>query len=113
MKQVRGKAMLTRWTIALAMVYAFGGQVLGARGAEEPPAKIPLYRAVPGWPDLPKTFSLGQVSGVATDSSDRVFVFHRGEHPILVFDREGKFLRSWEDAPVKKAHGLRIDREEN
>ena len=50
---------------------------------------------------------------MATDSADRVFVFHRGEQPIVVFDRDGKFLRSWGDGLVKKAHGLRIDREDN
>jgi DNA-binding beta-propeller fold protein YncE len=50
---------------------------------------------------------------VATDSADRVFVFHRGEHPIVVFDRGGRFLRSWGDGLVKKAHGLRIDRQDN
>jgi DNA-binding beta-propeller fold protein YncE len=31
----------------------------------------------------------------------------------VVFDRAGKFLRSWGDGLVKKAHGLRIDGEDN
>ena len=28
-------------------------------------------------------------------SKDNVFCFTRGEHPVIVFDRDGKFLRSW------------------
>jgi DNA-binding beta-propeller fold protein YncE len=71
------------------------------------------YRVVPGWPALPDGFRFGQVSAVATDSDDRVFVFHRGDHPVVVFDRDGKFLRWWGDGLVKKAHGLRIDGEGN
>src|SRR5688572_11022434 len=74
---------------------------------------VPDYRPVAAWPQLPDGLKLGAVSGVATDSADRVYVFHRGKKPILVFDREGKFLRSWGDDLIKSAHGLRIDRENN
>lgn len=74
---------------------------------------IPDYRPVAGWPQLPDDVKLGAVSAVATDSADRVYVFHRGKKPILVFDRGGKFLRSWGDDVVETAHGLRIDRDGN
>jgi DNA-binding beta-propeller fold protein YncE len=74
---------------------------------------FPDYQAVAGWMKLPDEIKLGPVSAVATDSADRVFVFHRGKHPILVFDREGKYLRSWGDEYIKTPHGLRIDRENN
>jgi sialidase-1 len=76
-------------------------------------AQIPEYRPVRGWPKLPDDIKLGAVSAVATDSADRVFVCHRGKRPILVFDRDGKLLRSWGDEPIKTAHGLRIDHENN
>lgn len=75
--------------------------------------EIPDYRPVPGWPQLPGEIKLGPVSAVATDSNDRVFVCHRGKQPILVFDREGKFLRSWGDDHITTPHGLRIDHENN
>jgi DNA-binding beta-propeller fold protein YncE len=74
---------------------------------------IPDYRTVAGWPQVPEGVKLGAVSAVATDSDDRVYVFHRGKQPILVFDRQGKFLRSWGDDVIKTPHGLRIDRENN
>jgi DNA-binding beta-propeller fold protein YncE len=76
-------------------------------------ADVPDYRPVADWPKLPANVKLGAVSAVATDSEDRVYVFHRGKQPILVFDRDGKFLRSWGDDHIKMAHGLRIDRDNN
>src|SRR4051794_33031406 len=67
------------------------------------------YRPVPGWAKLPDHVTLGPVSAVATDGADRVFVAHRGRHPILVFDRDGKFIRSWGDDQFTTPHGLRVD----
>jgi poly(3-hydroxybutyrate) depolymerase/DNA-binding beta-propeller fold protein YncE len=77
------------------------------------PAKrtLPDYQPVAAWPQLPPNLELGAVSAVATDSQDRVFVAHRADKPILVFDREGKFLRAWGDEHIKTPHGLRIDHE--
>jgi hypothetical protein len=34
------------------------------------------------------------VAGVDVDSKDNVYLITRGEHPVIVFDREGNFLRS-------------------
>jgi DNA-binding beta-propeller fold protein YncE len=76
-------------------------------------AEIPDYKPVANWPQLPEKMTLGPVSAVATDAEDRVFVFHRGPKPVLIFDRDGKFLRSWGDEHIKTAHGLRIDKDGN
>jgi len=62
---------------------------------------------------IPADVTLGQVSGIAVDASDRVHVFHRGEPPVLVFAADGKFLKSWGKTLVGKAHGLRVDPEGN
>jgi DNA-binding beta-propeller fold protein YncE len=75
--------------------------------------KFPDYQPVPNWPKLPDGMQFGPVSAVATDSADRVFVFHRGKHPILVFERDGKYLRSWGDEFINSAHGIRIDADNN
>src|SRR3954452_8941551 len=80
---------------------------------ECPVRTFPDYRPVAGWPELPPKFELGPVSAVATDSEDRVYVAHRGARPVLVFDRDGKFLRSWGDDHIKTAHGLRVDPDGN
>ena len=44
---------------------------------------------------------------------DRVYVFNRGEHPMMVFDRDGKFLRSWGEGVFNRAHGLHIGPDES
>ena len=69
------------------------------------------YEVVEGWGTLPEGWALGQVAGVAVDSQDRVYVFHRGAHPVIVFDRDGRYLSSWGDDFVKDAHGIFINRE--
>src|SRR5260370_35120630 len=79
----------------------------------QPDDRIPDYRPVPGWLHLPDDIQLGPVSAVATDAADRVHVFHRGKHPILVFDRDARFLRSWGDDLVKTAPGLGVDHPTN
>jgi hypothetical protein len=71
------------------------------------------YQVVADWLKVPTDIKLGPVSAVAHDSADRLYVFHRGKRPILVFDKDGRFLRSWGDEQIKFAHGLRLDADEN
>jgi DNA-binding beta-propeller fold protein YncE len=66
------------------------------------------YQVLPAWEQLPPGWSFGEVAGVATDSRDRVYVFNRGQHPVIVFDRDGKFLTSWGEGLFARAHGLFI-----
>ena len=60
------------------------------------------------WGKLPDGWVLDDAAAVAVDSKDRVYVFNRGEHPMIVFDRDGRFLRSWGEGLFKRAHGLHI-----
>ncbi len=62
---------------------------------------------------LPEGYTLGACSAVAVNSKDEIYLFHRGKHPILCFDQDGKFLRSWGDDQIHTAHGLRVDKEDN
>jgi DNA-binding beta-propeller fold protein YncE len=62
---------------------------------------------------LPDGWSLGACSAVAVNRRGEIFVFHRGEHPLLVFAADGKYLRSWGDDLIGSAHGLRIDADDN
>ena len=64
------------------------------------------YRVDEGWGRLPPGWSFGEVAAVATDRRDRVYVFNRGDHPMIVFDREGNFLSSWGEGLFARAHGL-------
>ena len=53
------------------------------------------YRVVENWAKLPDGWEFRDVAAVAVDSKDHVYVFNRGQHPMMVFDRDGNFLRSW------------------
>ena len=68
-----------------------------------------LYKHVTGWGRLPRGWKYLECPGVAVDSQDNVYVLTRGEHPIIVFDKEGKFLRSFgEGLFSNRTHGLYI-----
>ena len=67
------------------------------------------YRVVEDWAKLPEGWEFKDAAAVAVDSKDRVYVFNRGEHPMMVFDREGNFLKSWGEGTFPRAHGLHID----
>lgn len=65
-----------------------------------------VYEAAEGWGKLPEGWSFREVAAVGVDKQDLLYAFSRGEHPIIVFDREGNFLRSWGEGLFKRAHGI-------
>ena len=71
------------------------------------------YRVVENWAKLPDGWSLTDVASVAVDSKDRVYVFNRGAHPMVVLDRQGNFITSWGEGLFNRAHGLHIDADDN
>jgi DNA-binding beta-propeller fold protein YncE len=71
------------------------------------------YKVIEDWAKLPDGWSFRDVAAVATDHKDRVYVFNRGEHPMIVFDRDGNFLRSWGEGVFNRAHGLHIGPDES
>ncbi|MBV9582417.1 MAG: hypothetical protein JO057_27850, partial [Chloroflexi bacterium] len=66
------------------------------------------FELVPDWEQLPSGWSHGDVAGVATDSQDRVYVFNRSEHPVIVYDTDGRFLDSWGEGVFTRPHGITI-----
>jgi hypothetical protein len=70
------------------------------------------YELVEDWVKLPKGWTLGQ-TGIVTDARDRVYLFNRGEHPLIVLDRDGVFVTSRGEGILTSAHGTFIDEREN
>jgi hypothetical protein len=66
------------------------------------------YQVNADWAKLPDGWLFKEVGGVGVDSNDNVYVFNRGDHPMMVFDREGNFLRSWGEGQYPRAHGVHI-----
>ena len=91
--------------------------IVNAEGAARS-GGVPQFQVDPFWPKpLPNHWILGQVSGIATDKYDRIWVVHRpttltpreraaeqnppeakccvAAPPVLVFDTSGNLLRHW------------------
>jgi DNA-binding beta-propeller fold protein YncE len=62
---------------------------------------------------LPPGEHLVEPAGVAVNSKEHIYVFHRGKHPLMEFDSSGKFLRSIADDLFVTAHMVRVDPEDN
>jgi DNA-binding beta-propeller fold protein YncE len=67
------------------------------------------YKVVEGWGKLPESWKFTQIAGIIVDPDDRVFVYNRGEHHVIVFDRDGKLLYAWGEEIFASAHGLWLD----
>src|SRR5262249_3440456 len=90
-------------------------RVVGKQTIEEERAMTTLlaqgrfgYEVGGEWGKLADDWELKDVAAVAVDSKDRVYVFNRGAHPMVVFDRDGNFLRSWGEGLFTRAHGVHI-----
>jgi len=98
---------------------------------------VPQFQVDPFWPKpLPNNWILGQVSGIATDRYDRIWVVHRpatltpreraaeqsppeakcciAAPPVLVFDQAGNLIRHWGGPGAgfqwpESEHGIFVD----
>jgi DNA-binding beta-propeller fold protein YncE len=66
------------------------------------------YQLIENWAKLPPGETFGNTSAVATDSQDRVYVFQRKDPPVVVFDRDGNYLRCWGIGAFANPHGIYI-----
>jgi DNA-binding beta-propeller fold protein YncE len=74
------------------------------------------YKEVDNWAQLPKELNSdwGEVAGVDVDGKGNVYAFLREPSPrILVFDANGKFLRTMAQDAFDSPHSLRILRDGN
>jgi DNA-binding beta-propeller fold protein YncE len=66
------------------------------------------YELIRDFLKLPDGETFGLVSRVAADAQDRIYVFQRKDPPVVVFDRDGKYLGAWGSGEVTDPHGLKI-----
>ena len=98
-----------------ASVLALGALAMFVeRVADAQRGGAPSFQVDPNWPAIPPQWVLGQVSGVAVDSRDHVWVLQRpwslasdelaqnpeapcctGAPPVMEFDADGRYLRGW------------------
>lgn len=103
--------------------------------ASQPDSGVPRFEVDPRWPTLPTQWILGQVSGVAVDARDHVWILQRpwsinsdekrqnpeaacceAAPPVMEFDSSGNFIRGWGGEPADKRyewpadeHGIHVD----
>jgi len=132
----RDEAGMTRRvlsTVILMALIMFAGLEMqrhaGNASATEPRAAgtsgVPTFEVDPAWPKVPSKWKLGDVSSMAVDAQDRIWVLHRprtlpasdvakAAPPVLVFDAAGNFIKSFGGAGngyewPEREHGIHID----
>jgi len=67
------------------------------------------------WKQMPAGWVFGRVSAVTVDAQNNVYVLHRNTtiDPVVVFDQNGNYLRSWGKGVIGDPHGIRVDRDGN
>ena len=58
------------------------------------------------WVKIPEGYTWPETAGVVTDDHDNVYIFNRGDHPMMVFNKEGDFLNSWGEGIFSRPHGV-------
>ena len=76
-----------------------------------------VYEVTHDWGELPADIQYGNTHGVCEDSQGHIYIHHTvystSEKPdsMVVYDRKGKFVKSWGKAFRGGAHGLHIRKE--
>lgn len=81
-------------------------------GQFSPVPELP-YRVDEHFFKVPRGVHFIEASGVALDSRDHVFVFHRASPMLMEFDQHGNFVRTVAEGLWDHPHGLRIDPDDN
>ncbi|MDP6666638.1 MAG: peptidyl-alpha-hydroxyglycine alpha-amidating lyase family protein [Dehalococcoidia bacterium] len=72
------------------------------------PTASTVFEPVVGWPAVPHGIKLKEATSVAVDPDDNVYVFNRGNSPMVVFDRAGNYLDSWGTDDYIRPHGVHV-----
>ncbi len=64
------------------------------------------YKPVADWPQIPHDIDFVEAIGVTVGTDDRVYVFNRGNPPVLVFESDGQFVQAWGDNLFVRPHGI-------
>lgn len=72
------------------------------------PTASTVFQPVTGWPAVPHGMAFREATSVAVGRDDHVYVFNRGTHPMMVFDRDGNFLESWGVGDFIRPHGVHV-----
>lgn len=102
-----------RTLLAMTLRIASLALVLTAAAWATDWSKVPRlpHEVVEDWPQLPEGWNLGECGGVAVDSSDHVWIYNRGPHPVIEVDKHGRFIQAFKEPNHVSAHGIKVDAE--
>ena len=66
------------------------------------------YELVENWAQLPPGWAFYDIGGIGIDTNDRVYIFNRSEHPLMIFENDGVFAGNWGEDYFVRPHGTRI-----
>jgi hypothetical protein len=75
-----------------------------AADADSSAEPVPIFEVDTTWPQLPNNWAISNVSKIAVDRHDNVWIIHRprtvpagktAAPPVIELDAEGKFVRAW------------------
>lgn len=125
------KILIRLCLLVNGFIFLFRCSDAGNENHEEHQKNVPSYELVKDWPDLPKGYLLGTVTGVDVDTSQNIVLIHRAwrqwkilnevfpdtpisANTVLELDsRNGKLLNSWGANLFIMPHGLTVDKENN
>lgn len=94
------------------------------RASDKTGTKVPVigqgehvYEVIHDWGQLPDPIVYGNTHGVCEDSQGRIYIKHTvgqnspSQDALVVFDAEGRFVKSWGAEFKGGAHGLHLVRE--
>lgn len=67
-----------------------------------------VYEELATWAQLPDGVDFYEAVDVAVDQADRVYVFTRGDHPMIVLEQDGRFVTSWGQGLFERPHGVTV-----
>jgi DNA-binding beta-propeller fold protein YncE len=114
----RRRAYARAWMCAIVVAVATAGALTGRAESQ-----VGAWHVVDGWPKLPAGKKVGNVSGVAVDAQDNVYVFSQDSEgrlggpaaagDIWKFNKAGEFLGNFQEKAAVMANALRVDRAGN
>ena len=113
----------------VALIVAVFTVIAGSAAQSTSNAGAPAFKADASWPSIPNGWIFGEVSSVAVDSKDQVWILQRpatipeaqranAAPPVVVFDASGKYVRSWGGPAAgyewpEREHGIYVDPKDN